>query len=1229
MKHKYLFMILLLWLFSCLFFFQMIYGEAKQKAIDELNARQMILARQAKTGIENFFTNTLHFLNKIAESTDVIDLTDNGRQQIDLALKFNPDEITAITRVDETGKIVYTAPFSQELIGKDISYQEHIQKIMKHKKPVLSDVFTAVQGYRAVALHVPIVKQGEFKGTIGVLINFFALSQRFLEVIQIDKTGYAWMTSEKGIELFCPVPGHTGRSVFENCKDFPTIISMANEMVKGNRGVTTYEFDRIREKEIETVKKHAVYLPISLADTFWSIVVATSEEELLASLVSFKNKLFFIFALLLGGSFFFSYYAMKSRGIVREQAHRKRAEEELQRIFSMSLDMICVADIQTATFLKVNPAFTEILGFSEQELLEKPFLDFIHPEDVELTRNVVEQKLRTGAKVINFNNRYRCRDGSYRWLSWVSHPIPEKGVTYAVARDITEQKENEEALKKNKALLDATGRMARVGGWELETGTLEVIWTDETYRIHELPPDHKPPLSEAIDFFHPEDRPVLERAIERALEHGTPYDLEIRFITARGNHLWTRTTCRPEIADGKTVRLVGTFQDITDRKNAEDALRESEERYRTVLETINEGVILQAASGEILTWNKGAEDIFGIPSKEAIGKTSEGEDWPTIQADGSKYEGKDHPSLRTLQTGKPCRNEVMGVYQPSGELHWISINTHPLFRDDDPKPYAVVISFSDITEIKKEKDQSQMYLDATTDGIWTWNFKTNTLFFSPKYYEMLGYSPDAFPADYEHWVELIHPDDREKSLAAAAEYLRKKPDHYENEFRLRTADEAYRWIHARAKVVKRDTQGDAVLMVGNHEDITERKQSELALRESEEKFRNFAEQSFVGFYIIQDDLFKYVNPKFADIFGYTVDECNGMHFRQLVHTEDLATVQGQVHRRVAGEVEAVQHTFRGVKKTGEIIHVSIYGSSSIYQGRPAAIGTMLDITKDLEMEKRMAQSQRMEAIGSLAGGIAHDFNNILFPIVGLSEMLIDDLPPGSNEHQNAVQIYKAGNRGSDLVKQILAFSRQSEQKKMPIRLQQILKEVIKLSRSTIPANINITQDIESDCGLVQADATQIHQIAMNLVTNAYHAVETKSGKISVRLREVEIGLGQLPESDLLPGRYAVLSVSDTGLGIDPAIMDKIFDPYFTTKEQGKGTGLGLAVVYGIVKEHHGDIKVYSELGKGTTFKVYLPIMAKAEKSESIAGKEDCFEGHERILLVDDEEPIVKSGKADA
>ena len=162
--------------------------------------------------------------------------------------------------------------------------------------------------------------------------------------------------------------------------------------------------------------------------------------------------------------------------------------------------------------------------------------------------------------------------------------------------------------------------------------------------------------------------------------------------------------------------------------------------------------------------------------------------------------------------------------------------------------------------------------------------------------------------------------------------------------------------------------------------------------------------------------------------------------------------------------------------------------------------------------------------------------------------------------------------------------------------------------------------------MVQADSTQVHQIAMNLITNAYHAVEPTGGEIAVRLREVEIESGQLLDSDLLPGRYALLSVSDTGVGIDPSIIQKIFEPYFTTKEQGKGTGLGLAVVYGIVKDHHGDIKVYSELGKGTTCNVYLPIMTKADKIVPAAENEDAQVGHERILLVDDEEPIAKLEK---
>ncbi len=279
-----------------------------------------------------------------------------------------------------------------------------------------------------------------------------------------------------------------------------------------------------------------------------------------------------------------------------------------------------------------------------------------------------------------------------------------------------------------------------------------------------------------------------------------------------------------------------------------------------------------------------------------------------------------------------------------------------------------------------------------------------------------------------------------------------------------------------------------------------------------------------------------------------------------------------------------------------------------------------------KLEKRLQHFQRMEAIGTLAGGIAHDFNNILFPILGFAELLFMDLPEDSDEYAMVKEISLAAGRARDLTRQILTFSRQADLENSTVFFQSIIKEALKLLRSSIPNNIEILKTIQQDCPPVFGDPTKLHQIVMNLCTNAFHAVQKEGGKFEVALDAIEIKPGNGTElSELKFGDYVRLTVSDTGHGMDAQTKVQIFDPYFTTKADGKGTGLGLSVTYGIVQKLNGDIKVYSEPGQGTTFHVYLPQAAlspkKAKTPEIVIAR-----GTERILLVDDEEIIVNMGK---
>ncbi len=375
------------------------------------------------------------------------------------------------------------------------------------------------------------------------------------------------------------------------------------------------------------------------------------------------------------------------------------------------------------------------------------------------------------------------------------------------------------------------------------------------------------------------------------------------------------------------------------------------------------------------------------------------------------------------------------------------------------------------------------------------------------------------------------------------------------------------------------------------------------------------------------DHVQYLNDSFADTFGWNLDEVRGSTIP--FTPEDQQKISCNVLNDTGKAKDAViRFETKCFTKESMLLNISL--SAAPIKGNTGdmvgIVVNMKDITELKKMEFNLQQAQKMEAIGTLAGGIAHDFNNILFPILGHAEMLLQDVPDDGLFRSGLGKIYSGALRAKDLVKQILSFSRQESSDLILMKMQPIVKEALALIRSSIPTTIEIKQDIRKECGSIKADPTQIHQILMNLTTNAYHAMDEMGGELKVTLKEIELDEFDLITPHLTPGFYACLIVADTGTGMDKDLTQRIFDPFFTTKEKGKGTGMGLSVVHGIVKRMNGAINVDSEPGKGTKFYVYLPLANSASKNKNAQIKEPVQYGTERILLIDDEEAISTIGK---
>jgi PAS domain S-box-containing protein len=427
--------------------------------------------------------------------------------------------------------------------------------------------------------------------------------------------------------------------------------------------------------------------------------------------------------------------------------------------------------------------------------------------------------------------------------------------------------------------------------------------------------------------------------------------------------------------------------------------------------------------------------------------------------------------------------------------------------------------------------------------------------------------------------------------------------------------------HARRKFKKDETA--LYQSLGNQAAIAVKNIMHLhSLQKSENKFRTIFDNASDAIFISDmEGKILEANQIACDNLGYSREELLSRTIADIV-APDFQEGLPERRKKIADEGRAIIET-RHVRKDGSVIPIELHGKLIRFNEQPAILSVARDISERKQMESYLFHAQKMEAIGTLAGGVAHDFNNILYAIMGYAEISMLDIPEYSPLQRNLEEIVKATKRAADLVKQILSFSRKVEHKREPLDLQPIIKETLKLLRGTLPTTIEIKKQLDPQCCAVVGDATQIHQILMNLCTNAFHAMRDKGGILTVGLEEIHITSHDKAFPELTPGSYAKISIKDTGTGMDEKTIDRIFDPYFTTKEFGEGTGLGLATVHGIVKSHGGIITVKSAPGEGTEFNVYFKTIHHAPVSADALsiGALPSLKG--RVLFVDDE-PMIKA-----
>jgi two-component system cell cycle sensor histidine kinase/response regulator CckA len=706
-------------------------------------------------------------------------------------------------------------------------------------------------------------------------------------------------------------------------------------------------------------------------------------------------------------------------------------------------------------------------------------------------------------------------------------------------------------------------------------------------------------------FIEADDRDRFHRYLKQIFATPGPQHCEIRLTRKDGGVLFARLDS-VAITDASGARLCrASLTDISGLKQTGQRLQASERRFAAFMEHLPSLAVIRDLEGRYLFVNEAVLQAFHNTREDWLGKTVE-DLWPPEVVE--KFKALDR---LILKTGRPVR-ALDTLRHPDGLHHYIYY-TFPI-ADQEGKPVMIGINAVDVTDHLETKARLEHLLASGPAAIYTVAAEGD---FAPTYISdnvkgLVGWEPRHFLENPRFWIKHVHPEDRRQVLKRLE--LPWPEDHQTFDYRFLAKDGVYRWMHDAVKLV-RDPDGKPVEIAGAWMDITARKETEAIIHKERQRFFSLLDMLPASVCLVAPDLtLPFVNRQFREIF----EDPQGRTCHELIHGRPTPCDECNIR-----EILETQQPSDWERTTpqGRTYQIYNYPFADI-DGSPMVLKLGMDITARKGLEAQLLQAQKMEAVGRLAGGVAHDFNNLLMTIMGYGELIRTSLVQDDPLHRYSEDILKATERAASLTQQLLAFSRQQVVQPQVLNLNRVAADLEKMLRRLIGEHIDLSIVAGPDLGTVRADPGQLNQIIMNLALNARDAMP-KGGRLTLETANVDFAASHSCRFySVPPGRYVMLSVSDTGFGMDPETVNHIFEPFFTTKEMGKGTGLGLSMVYGIVKQNQGCIDVVSRTGEGATFKIYLPRLEAAEEAPgarvSPAAK---LEGSETILVVEDEDGL--------